>query len=728
MTTTTPRAGAIAGLGRFCYRRRRLVVLLWIIGTVAVIFAGFTFAAPSDNNFAGGKSQSALAQDVIKAHFPRQNGSSLTLAIHADAGVADPAVKAKVNGLLATFAAVPHVTSVRSPYSAPGQVSPDQKTAFASIQSDQTALSTSVVKKMISEAQAASGGGVTVALGGADVLPVETPYGGAGDGIGGAAAMVVILIAFGSLLAMGLTMAGALFGVGAGLALILLLGHIFPAPSFSPIIAILLGLGVGIDYALIIVTRYRECLADGDEPEEAVVTSIATAGRSVLFAGATVVVAMLGLFVMQQTLLNATAIAASVTVLMTMISAVTLLPALLGFAGRNIDRLKLPLLGRTGVRSPTAERWARLIQRRPVIGLVAGVLIMLVLATPALSMRLNFEDTSTEPHNTSGYASHQILAKGFGAGYDAPLIFVAELPAGEANAATLAPIVSAVKRTPGVAEATPVQISPDRAAAEFIAFPTTGSQNAATSQLVHRLRDTVIPEAVGSSGLRVHIGGPNAGSIDFADSVKSRLPWLIAVVIGLSLLLLLALVRSVAIAIKAGVMTLLSVGAAYGVLTAIVQWGWLGHALGFPEAMPITPWVPLFIFPILFGLSTDYEVFLVSRIREEYDLGADTGEAVARGLSRTARVITAAAAIMILVFLSVLATPDVAVKEFGLGLGVAVLLDATIVRMILVPAIMELLGNVNWWLPRWLDRILPAPEQPRQAPTRSTTAKTPAAG
>jgi uncharacterized membrane protein YdfJ with MMPL/SSD domain len=723
MTTPTPRPGAIARLGRFCYRRRRLVVLLWIVGTVAVVFAGIRFAAPSDNDFAGGKSESAQAQDLIKAHFPRSNGSSLTLAIQADAGVDTPSVRSKVDTLLGQYAQLPRVTSVRSPYAAPGQISPDHKTAFASIQSDQTAFPATEVKKMIADARAASGDGTTLALGGADVLPVETPYGGAGDGIGGAAAMVVILIAFGSLLAMGLTMAAALFGVGTGLAFILLLGHVFPAPSFSPIIAILLGLGVGIDYALIIVTRYRECLADGDEPEEAVVTSIATAGRSVLFAGATVVVAMLGLFVMQQSLLNATAVAASVTVLMTMISAVTLLPALLGFAGRNIDRLKVPFLGRTGVRSPLAERWARTIQRRPVTGLIAGVLIMLVLASPALSMRLTFEDTSTEPHNTSGYASHEILAKGFGAGYDAPLVVVAELPSGGAN---LAPLVSAVKSTPGVAEVTPVQTSVDRKAAEFIAFPSTGSQNAATPKLVQRLRDNVIPPTVAGTGLRVHIGGPNAGSIDFSDSVESRLPYLIAVVIGLSLLLLLALVRSVAIAIKAGVMTLLSVGASYGVLTAIVQWGWLGHQLGFPTSMPITPWVPLFIFPILFGLSTDYEVFLVSRIREEYDLGADTREAVARGLSRTARVITAAAAIMVLVFLSVLATPDVAVKQFGLGLGVAVFLDATIVRMVLVPSIMELLGKANWWLPGWLDRILPAPELPRRTVTRPV-AKTPTA-
>jgi RND superfamily putative drug exporter len=516
--------------------------------------------------------------------------------------------------------------------------------------------------------------------------------------------MLVILIAFGSLLAMGITMLGALFGIGTGLALTFLLGYLFPAPSFSPIVSTLLGLGVGIDYALFIVTRYREALAEGDTPEEAVVISIARAGRAVLFAGATVVIAMLGLFVVQQRLLNATAVAASATVLMTMIASITLLPALLGFAGPGIDRFKLPYLGRTGSRSPMAERWARVIQRYPVTGLIAGATVMIVLTIPAFSMRLSFEDNSTEPHDTSGYASHQILSRGFGAGFDAPFVIVAELPPGGAN---LGPLTAAVARTPGVAAVTPAQISQDGQAALFVAYPTTAHQDAATPKLLDKLRGQVIPAVVAGTGLVVHVGGPTAGDADFAAQVSARLPYLIATVIGLALILLLVLVRSVAIALKAAAMTLLSVGAAFGVLVAVVQWGWFGPLLGFPTTAPITAWVPLFIFPILFGLSTDYEVFLVSRIREEYDAGWETGEAVARGLGRTARVITAAAAIMVTVFLSVLATPDIAVKEFGLGLAVAVFLDATLVRMVLVPAIMELLGSVNWWLPRPLDRLLP---------------------
>jgi RND superfamily putative drug exporter len=349
-----------------------------------------------------------------------------------------------------------------------------------------------------------------------------------------------------------------------------------------------------------------------------------------------------------------------------------------------------------------------------VLGLVAGAVVMVVLAAPALSMRLSFEDSSTAPHSTMAYTAHDMLARGFGAGYDTPLVVVAELTPGTSG---LGPVADAVRATAGVASVTAPRTSLDGAAQVFVAFPTTGTQDAATPTLVHHLRDTVIPAAIAGSDMRVYVGGPNAGTIDFADAVSSRLPWLIAVVVGLSLIMLLVLVRSVLIAVKAAVMTLLSTMAAYGVLTAVVQWGWLGHLLGFPEAMPITTWVPLFIFPILFGLSTDYEVFLISRIREEYDAGASTREAVARGLSHTARVITAAAAIMVVVFATVLLGGDIAVKQFGLGLAVAVLLDATVVRMVLVPALMELLGAANWWLPRWLARILPATEtRPAAAP------------
>jgi uncharacterized membrane protein YdfJ with MMPL/SSD domain len=699
--------GPLVRLARFCYRRRRRVLLLWIVGAAVVMVAGFGFSPPADNSFAGGDTESSQAQNLIKEHFPQQNGDTLTLAIHSDGGVA--AARPRVEKVIDGLTHGPHVTSVTSPYTARGQVSPDGRTAFAPIQLDRVSaeMPKPGVLKMISDVRDASGDGLTLALGGNAVTEAETPGGGPTEGIGLLAAVIVLLVAFGSVLAMGLPIITAVFGIGTGLAGIELLAHALPAPSFGPIVAGLIGLGVGVDYALFIVTRFREALDGGADPEEATGTAIATAGRSVVFAGLTVVVALLGLFVMQQRLLSAVAVAASLTVLMTMIAAVTLLPAMLGFTGRRIDRFRVPFLARRTGRPPLSERWAGVIQRHPISAGAVATILLLVLAAPALSMRLSFPDSSTQPRDTSSYATHRILTDGFGPGYDAPLVFVSRSP----GAATA--VAAAVAKTAGVATVTPARTSQDGAAALFIAYPKTGLQDPATPGLVHRLRDTVVPRAAGHD--RVLIGGPNAGTIDFSDSVRSRLPWLIAVVVGLSLLLLLVLVRSVAIAVKAAVMNLLSIAAAYGVLTAVVQWGWLGHQLGFPTGMPVTPWVPLFMFPILFGLSTDYEVFLISRIREEYDLGAETRVAVTRGLARTARVITAAAAIMVFVFMSVLLVGMIEVKQVGLGLGVAVLIDATVVRMVLVPAVMELLGKVNWWLPAWLARVLPVAEPPAAA-------------
>jgi RND superfamily putative drug exporter len=378
-----------------------------------------------------------------------------------------------------------------------------------------------------------------------------------------------------------------------------------------------------------------------------------------------------------------------------MLAAVTLLPALLGYTGRAIDRLRVPHLTRRAAdRLPLAARWATAVARRPVLAAVGAGAILLVLAAPAFGMRLSMPDESTQPHTTSGYATHRILARGFGAGYDAPLVIVVQ-PAGSADR-----VAAAVRATPGVASVTAPRVSQDGAVALVIAYPATSGQSAATASLVRHLRTDVVP------GLP--IGGTTALAVDFADLVAGRLPLLIAVVVGLSVLLLIAVFRSVVLALKAAILNLVSIGAAYGALVAAVQWGWLTRVLGFPGPMPIAAYVPMIMFPVLFGLSMDYEVFLVSRIREAYDACGETRQAVVTGLSRTARVITAAAAIMVVVFLSVMFGADLAVKQLGLGLAVMVLVDATIVRLILVPAAMELFGRANWWLPRWLDRMLPA--------------------
>ncbi|GAA4229094.1 MMPL family transporter [Actinomadura meridiana] len=681
-----------------------MTLVSWLVGTIVVMILGFGFAAEPLNDFSGGDSGSAKASDLLEQHFQDESGDSITLAVHADAGVQNPQVKARVERAVARLADTPHVASVSSPYQTPGQISQDGKTAFATGSLDVTSdeMSKSDVNALLDDVRS-DNGPVEIQLGGAAVDVAETPGGGPSEGIGVLAAIVILLVAFGSVLAMGLPILTALFGIGSGLSLIMLLGHPLPAPSFSPIVAALIGLGVGIDYALFIVTRYREETHAGNDPEEATVTAVATAGRAVLFAGTTVVIALMGLFVMQQSLLNAVAVAAGVTVLMTMLAAVTLLPAMLGFTGRSIDRLRVPGFGRTRGR-PLAERWARTVQAHPVVAGLCAAAVLLVLAVPALSMRLSLPDSSTQPHDHSGYRASQIMAKGFGPGASAPLILVTEGGTG-AEAGRLA---AAVRQTPGVAAVQPPRTSQDGAASVIIAFPTTGAQDEATPKLVHELRDNVIPRVERGTDAQTYVGGQNAASIDFADEVSTRLPWLIAVVVGLSLLLLVVLVRSVTVALQAALMNLLSIAAAYGVLTAVVQWGWAGSLLGFPMDMPVTTWVPLMMFPILFGLSMDYEVFLVSRIRENYETGVPTREAVALGLSRTARVITAAAAIMVMVFLSVLLGADVAVKQMGLGMGIAILIDATIVRLVLVPALMELFGEANWWLPRPLARLLPS--------------------
>jgi RND superfamily putative drug exporter len=726
------RAGLLGGLGRACYRHRWVTLFAWIIGVACLITLWLQFGAAALNTF----NSNDPGQTVLNQHFPRASGDTLTLAIRSTAPVTSPGVRAQVSSALVPFKRAPHVTSVSDPYTTPGQISGDGHIAFATVQFGLagSSIPNGEALALINDAKAASAGGVTFSLGG-DVIDVaQAPYGGPTEGIGVIAAAIILLIAFGSLLAMGLPIATALLGIGGGLSLIALLGHVFPAPSFSPIIAAMIGLGVGVDYALFIVTRFREALRAGTAAEAAAVAAMRTAGRSVLVAGTTVVIGMLGLLVLRQSLLNGVAVAAAATVAMVLLASLTLLPALLGFSGTRLakpSRIKPPKrMTRTTARSgrsvvPAAERWAGVIQRRPVIAAVLSGAFVLLLAAPTLGMKLSMPDESTDARGTMGYASYATMAQGFGPGFDAPVIIAAALPGPHVSTAGLA---AAVAATPGIAHVTPVIVSGDGAAAMMIAYPTTGEQNPATDVTVNRIHDTVLPRATAGTGIRAYVTGPNAGNVAFANLIGQRLPWLIAVVVALSMILLLVIFRSVTVAIKAALMNLLSITAAYGVLVMVTQNGWLGSLFGFPEKMPVTTWVPVFLFVILFGLSMDYEVFLLSRIREAYDASGDNAASVARGLARTARVISAAAAIMIAVFLSIVIGPQVSTKQIGLGLAVAILVDATVVRLVLVPAVMELLGRANWWLPGWLERLLPKTspsgnEPPAEAPAAVTAGR-----
>jgi RND superfamily putative drug exporter len=718
------RPAILGPVGRACFRHRRLTLVTWIIGVACLITLWTRFGAPAQDSFAG----SDPGQTLLNQHFHQQSGDTLTLAIHSADPVGSPAVRARITSALTPFARAPHVTSVTSPYQATGQIAAHGHVAFAVVQFGvpSSQISNGEATALMNDARSMSGRGLHFYLGGDVVDLAETPYGGPTEGVGVLAAAIVLLIAFGSLLAMGLPVLTAVLGIGAGLSLIALLGHVFPAPSFSPIVASMIGLGVGVDYALFILSRFREALHQGHGPEDAAVTAMSTAGRTVVIAGTTVIIGMLGLLVLRQSLLNGVAIAAAATVAMVLLGSLTLLPALLGFTGTRLakpSRLRLPrwMGGRPATaaagqpagqpaRRPAAERWAALIQRRPALAALLSTGLILLLAAPALSMKLSMPDESSQARGTMGYASYATMAQGFGPGFDAPLIVAAALPSPTASTARLA---GAIAATPGIARVSPVRVSPDGQAALMIAYPATGEQDAATNALVNRIRSSVIPRATAGTGIRAYLTGPNAGNVSFANLVGQRLPWLIGVVVALSMVLLVVMFRSVTVAIKAAIMNLLSISAAYGVLVAITQYGWLGHLFGFPEKMPVTTWVPMFLFVILFGLSMDYEVFLLSRIREAYDATGDNAASVATGLARTARVITAAAAIMVVVFLSFVLGANVSVKQVGLGLAVAVLIDATVVRMVLVPAVMELLGPANWWLPRPLARILP-PASPRE--------------
>jgi uncharacterized membrane protein YdfJ with MMPL/SSD domain len=722
--------GPLGLIGRACYRHRWITLIVWLVGVACLITLWIRFNAPALSSYGS----SDPGQSLLNKHFPHASGDSLTLAIESSAPVGSAATRARVAAALVPFERAAHVTSVTDPYRVPGHISAGGHIAFATVQFGvpSSGISNGEALALMHDARAASGAGLTFSLGGDVVDLAETPYGGPSDGAGIVAAAVVLLIAFGSFLAMGLPIVTALLGIGGGLSVIGLLGHLVPAPSFSPIIAAMIGLGVGVDYALFIVTRFREGLVAGRAPEDAAVMAMRTAGRTVLIAGTTVVIGMAGLLVLRQAFLNGVAVAAAATVAMVLLGSLTLLPALLGFTGTRLGKSsRLLARGRRKAASArrnapsAAQRWAGLIQRRPVIAAVLSAGILLALAAPALGMKLSFPDESAEARGTMGYASYATMARGFGPGFDAPLIVAAGLPAPDANTARLA---AAIRSTPGVAGVTPMVRSADGKAAMMIAYPTTGEQNPATNTLVNHINTEVLPRATAGTGIRAYLTGPNASNVAFANLIGQRLPWLIAVVVLLSMLLLTVMFRSVTIAVKAAVMNLLSISAAYGVLVLISQDGLLRQVFGFPENVPVTTWVPMFLFVILFGLSMDYEVFLLSRIRESYDATGDNAASVAYGLARTARVITAAAAIMIVVFLSFVLGANVQVKQIGLGLAVAVLLDATLVRMVLVPAVMELLGKANWWLPGPLARALPKTSPGEDEPLAGDPAPARAAG
>ena len=695
-------------IARWSHRRRWLTVGLWVAALIGFNFASATGGGDFSTDFTLPGTESQEAFDLLSERFPEQSGDTADVVFMAEGGV-DGSVQDRIQELSDELGTFPHVAGVT--FDPERNVSPDGTIGYATIQFDVTGaeILPEQVEEMKAVAAEADGNGLVIELGGSVVAFSEFEEPGGAESVGFLAAILILLVTFGSLLAAGLPLMTALFGIGISMSLILLFANFLSVPDFAPQLASMIGIGVGIDYALLIVTRYRQHLHEGMDPEQATITAITTSGRAVVFAGITVVISFLGILLMGFTFIEGVAVGGASAVLVVMLASVTLLPAVLGFVGKNIDRLHVPrLLHRHKSEQESMWfRWSRVVQRRPWPLALAGLIVLLVLATPLLSIELGFGDAGTGNTSRSSRRAYDLLSEGFGPGFNGPLVLAAELtsPSGIEELNGLGQTLEGVD---GVAAVSPPIPNEEGDAAVMTVFPETSPQDRATNRLVHDLRDSVIPSAMEGSETRVLVGGLTAGSLDFAEKNSERLPLLIGAVLLFSFLLLVVVFRSVVVPLKAVLMNLLSIGAAYGVVVAIFQWGWLKDLVGVESTAPIEAWVPMMLFTILFGLSMDYEIFLLSRIREDYVRTGDNGLAVANGLAVTARVITAAAAIMVAVFLSfVIGFEERSIKLFGLGLAVAIFVDATVVRMVLVPATMELLGNANWWMPNWLARILP---------------------
>jgi putative drug exporter of the RND superfamily len=689
------------------------MVGIWILALVGIGILGNVAGGDYSSDFSLPGTESQRVFDLLEHRFPARSGDTADVVFKADSVVNDPAVKQRVEALLSQIGTLPHVVAVGEPYATQGgpAISRDGHVAFAEIQFDVKAgdVPKEVVDRLEALGDRADGDGLQIEFGGNVIQFSEFEPPGGAEFVGLLAAIVILLITFGSLLAMGLPIMTALFGIGISLFLVLLFANFVSVPNFTPQLASMIGIGVGVDYALFIVTRYRQHLNEGMDPERSTVLAITTAGSAVLFAGTTVVISLLGILLMGFNFVQGIALGGASAVLVTMIASVTLLPAVLGFVGRNIDRFHVPRLRRdeSAGRRSFWFRWSRIIQRRPVPALVIGLIVIGTLIIPFFRLRLGVSDAGNSPESRSSRRAYDLLSEGFGPGFNGPFLIVAELP-GPQGMQTLEQLRQRLTTTSGIAAVSPPFANPKGDTAIMTVYPTTSPQDAATGDLVKSLRGRIVPDAMRGTGVTALVGGITATFSDFADKIATRLPILIVVVLALSFVLLMVVFRSVVVPLKAVIMNLLSIGAAYGVIVAIFQWGWFKGVVGIGKSGPIEAWAPMMLFTILFGLSMDYEIFLLSRVREDYLRSRDNGLAVANGVAVTGRVITAAAAIMVAVFLSfVLGFPDRAIKLFGLGLAVAIFVDATLVRMVLVPATMELLGDVNWWLPRWLNRLIP---------------------
>jgi RND superfamily putative drug exporter len=727
----------MSALARWCYRHRFVVITAWVGLLIGLAVLSQAVRTTYDNSLTLPGTDSGNAQELLLRSAPAQAGDSDQIVWQVSQGsVTDPAIEQRVSAMLARVSHLPEVASVAGPYLPGGtvRISPDGRTAYATLSFTGQAdiLDHADVNRVIATVTAAREPGLAVELGGKAIAGAEETPASNASLIGIVAAAVILLIVFGSLLATALPIVTAVAGVGSGLLLMAPLSHLTPVNGIAPILGALIGLGVGVDYALFVVTRHRRGLRSGLDPEQSAVQALNTSGRAVLFAGGTVCIALLGLLTVGLRFIDGLAVPAAITVVCTVVAAVTLLPALFGVLGLRV----LSRRQRRGLRAGgpgQAEsgggmwaRWSRIVPRFPAVLASLGLAVMLVVSAPVLHLRLGFADASNDPTSTHTYQSYALLAEGFGPGFNGPLVLVARARSA-ADLAALGRLDRALTTVPGVAavETAPAHSTPGAGPTiEVIqVLPTTAPEDPATSALIHRLRGTVVPRATHGTTLQVYVGGLTATFVDFAAVTSAKLPWLLTTIMGFSFLLLVLAFRSLLIPAITAVLNLLAAAASFGVLTAFFQWGWGTRAFGLGAPSPVEGYLPELELAVLFGLSMDYQVFLVSRMAEEWSHTRDNARSVLAGVTDTARVITAAAVIMIAVFTGFVFTGQRDIAEFGVGLAAAVALDAFVLRTVLVPAVMYLCGRANWWLPRWLDRHLPhlaieppAQEQPTHLP------------
>lgn len=737
-------------LASFSVRHKRLMVFgIWLPLTILIAVGSTSIGSNFRTEMAMPSSEARQAEEMLSSVQSGDAGVNGQIVIKTEKTVVDESVQKEFTAALDVIAQIPNV-SVKSPYESPAQINQSKTIAFAEISVPRTYTMVDMEKvadKVFAASQNVKDAGITIEYGGQIFETFEMPE---SEVLGLLAAVIILVIAFGSIIAMGLPIGVALLGLAVASSIVAVVSNFMSMPNEATSMVAMIGLGVGIDYALFIVTRFREAMHDGLSIEDAVVEAIDTSGRAVMFAGITVIVALLGLLSIGLAFVTGFAVAMAIGVAVMMIGSVSLLPALLAMVGTRIESTSwaaVAALGSlvisamvavfthsilfvqiggaiaaafiimrffvAGLKKPLPHRaqnnhqhtiwwrWSRVVQHHPWRALTVSVVGLGLLAMPMFSLRLGFSDMGNAPEDTSVRKAYDLISEGFGPGFNGPL-YIAVGGETAADPQAMQQFAQVIAKTDGVAAAFPAPM-PSKEVGLVIAYPKTSPQDEATSDLVHNLRSDIIP----ATNVYAKVGGFTASGIDFSDYLSKRLPWLIGSVLIVSFFLLMAVFRSILVPLKAVLMNLLSVGAAYGVIVAVFQWGWMADVFGVGKPGPVEAWAPMFLFAIVFGLSMDYEVFLLSRMKEEYNRTGDNFTAVADGVAATARVITAAALIMVCVFAAFVLAPDRQLKLFGMGMAVAVFLDATVVRMLLVPATMELLGDRNWWIPKWLDRVLP---------------------